>query len=79
MAATIDRLRQENKQLEEFRVAVAEALQRSKSFSIENLTRHAREDIGYLKSEHNRLLKETKELKEKIIMYQRSLEIGDDR
>ena len=72
MAATIDRLTQENKQLEEFRVAVAEALQRPNWCSLENLTRYAREDIAYLR-------RENEGLKEKIVMYQRSVEVGDDR
>ena len=79
MAATIDRLRQEVEQLVEFRMMVADALMRPRTCQVENLTRHAMEDISYLKSELVRLTKENKELKEKIIMYQRSVEVGDDR
>lgn len=67
----VDSLDKENQEMNVFRVAVANALQRPAFCSLENLTRYAIEDIAYLQ-------KENRELKAQIVMYKRSIEIGDD-
>lgn len=72
MAATIENQADEIKQLDKFRIAVANALQRPDWRSLESLTRYVVQDIAYLQKENQRL-------QEQIIMYKRSFEVGDDR
>lgn len=72
MQATIENQAEEIKQLNDFRIAVANALQRPDWCSLISLTMYMKNDIAYLQ-------KENKELKEQIIMYKRSFEVGDDR
>jgi light-regulated signal transduction histidine kinase (bacteriophytochrome) len=55
LEATCRDLRQENKQLNEFRIAVAHALQRPDFCSLENLTRYVEDDIEYLRTENQQL------------------------
>ena len=55
MAATIEALRKENKQLNEFRLTVAHVLMRPDWCSLESLTRYAKEDIEYLRKENLKL------------------------
>ena len=72
MAATIEAQAKEIKQLNEFRIAVANALQRPDWCSLAGLTVYVKNDVAYLQ-------KENKDLREQLILYKRSIEIGDDR
>lgn len=75
----IESLMQENQALNEFRLAVAHVLMRPDWCSLESLARYAKEDIEYLRKENLKLNEQLDKLKEQIIMYKRSFEVGDDR
>ena len=72
LEVTIEALRKENRELNEFRLVVAHTLMRPDWCSLESLARYAKEDIEYLR-------KENLKLNEQIVMYKRSFEVGDDR